>query len=191
LGGVAIYHHYKTHHAGDPGTTAVSYGPDAANGETNLPAQFGEKIIPFIAIGIVSVLIIFMVFFIRKIILPLSKLEKMTREMADGRLDLIVQDNHNASCSIDTISENVNSLAMNLQEILLLIWNHSEHNLGALKKALKTLDDESGNPEDVKANLQGIKKELLQMQELTKQFELFDVTLEGNKALAKDDTVNP
>jgi methyl-accepting chemotaxis protein len=191
LGGVAIYHHYKTHHTGERGTTAVSYGKAAANGETNLPAQFGEKIIPFIAIGIVSILIIFMVFFIRKIILPLSKLEKMTREMADGRLDLIVQDNQNASCSIDTISENVNSLAMNLQEILLLIWNHSEHNLGALGKALETLDDESGNPEDVKANLQEIKKELLQMQELTKQFELFDVTLEGNKALAKDDTVNP
>ena len=33
--------------------------------------------------------------------------------------------------------------------------------------------------------------ELLQMQELPKQFELFDVTLQGNKALAKDDTVNP
>ena len=36
-----------------------------------------------------------------------------------------------------------------------------------------------------------LEKELLQMQELAKQFELFDVTLEGNKALAKDDTVNP
>ena len=132
-----------------------------------------------------------MVFFIRKIILPLNKLEKMTREMADGRLDLIVQDNQNASCSIDTIGENVNSLAMNLQEILLLIWNHSEHNLGVLAKALKNLDDGSGTPEDIKTDLQEIKRELLQMQELPKQFELFDVTLQGNKALAKDDTVNP
>jgi methyl-accepting chemotaxis protein len=141
--------------------------------------------------ALVSVLILFMFFFIRNIIKPLNKLEKMTREMADGRLDLLVQDSKNASCSIDVIGENVNSLAMNLQEVLLLVWNHSEHNLETVEQALKTLDSAGEIPrEQLRAGLQSLKAELRQMQNLPQQFELFDVTLEGKKALAKDETDN-
>ena len=43
--------------------------------------------------------------------------------------EIFVMDNKGASSSIGNIGENVNSLAMNLQEILLLAWNMSEHNI--------------------------------------------------------------
>ena len=193
---VTIYHHNK----GEAALNTIA----AMGGKENIAATRGEvetqnhpglrgslTIMTVITISLVSVLILFMFFFIRNIIKPLGKLEKMTREMADGRLDLLVTDSKNASCSIGVIGENVNSLAMNLQEVLLLVWNHSEHNLGTVEQVLKVLEGDGEIPrEQLRASLQSLKAELQQMQNLPQQFELFDVTLRGKKALAKDETTN-
>jgi methyl-accepting chemotaxis protein len=196
LSGVAIYHHNK----GEAALNTIAAmggtdsGPNTPAARTEAEARSHvdlEDSLTIMTMALVSVLILFMFFFIRNIIKPLNKLEKMTREMADGRLDLLVQDSKNASCSIDVIGENVNSLAMNLQEVLLLVWNHSEHNLETVEQALKTLDSAGEIPrEQLRAGLQSLKAELRQMQNLPQQFELFDVTLEGKKALAKDETDN-
>ena len=185
LSAVAIYHHSLTTVATEitTGTTATDQVPGEHH---NI-----EESITYIAVGLVSILIVFMFFFIRNIISPLNKLEKLTREMADGRLDLLVHGNSQASRSIGSIGDNVNSLAMNLQEILLLVWNHSEHNLGTIEKTLEILADSTKDPDEIKTNLLMMKNELMQMQALAKQFELFDVSLEDKKALAKDDSVNP
>ncbi len=198
VSGVAIYHHNKGEAARDTiaamNQEASGTNKPAARSEIEARSHAGlEDSLTIMTIALVSVLILFMFFFIRNIINPLAKLEKITRQMADGRLDLLVQDqdSKNATCSIDTIGENVNSLAMNLQEVLLLVWNHSEHNLGTVDQALKVLEDDGEIPrEQLKASLQSLKAELQQMQNLPQQFELFDVTLQGKKALAKDETTN-
>ena len=196
LSGVAIYHHNKGEAALNTivAMGAETSGPNtpAARNEAEARSHVDlENSLTIMTIAMVSVLIVFMFFFIRNIIKPLNKLEKMTREMADGRLDLLVTDSKNASCSIDVIGENVNSLAMNLQEVLLLVWNHSEHNLTTVEQALKTLEGDNEIPrEQIRASLQSLKAELQQMQNLPQQFELFDVTLQGKKALAKDEITN-
>lgn len=141
-------------------------------------------------VALVFVLITFMLFFIRKIVRPLNELENKTREMADGRLSLLVQDNKTATCAIGAIGENVNSLAMNLQEVLLLAWNLSEHNLETVEQILAGLDgDDEISPAQMRNSLNSLKAELQQMQNFTRQFEFFDVTLQGKKALAKEDSM--
>jgi hypothetical protein len=110
--------------------------------------------------------------------------------MADGRLGLLVQDNKTATCAIGAIGENVNSLAMNLQEVLLLAWNLSEHHLETVEQIMAGLDgDGEISPAQMRASLNSLKAELQQMQDFTRQFEFFDVTLQGKKALAKEDTM--
>jgi len=189
-----IYHHSR----GEAGLDNVV----ALNQKTSPPATLGDEADPRINMGfengliiitvvMVCTLVLFMFFFISKISRPLNELEKMTRDMADGRLDQLVQDTKNAGCSIGMIGENVNSLAMNLQEVLLLVWNLSEHNLTTLDQTIENLENDAALPrEQIGSRLQEIKTELEQMREITRQFEFFDVTLHDKKALAKDSTAN-
>lgn len=192
LSGVAIYHHNK----GEAALTTIEAMSTKGNSVTQKELEARNHVgledsLTILTIVLVCVLVLFMFFFIRNIIKPLNKLENLTREMADGRLDLLVQDNKTASSSIGAIGENVNSLAMNLQEILLLVWNLSDHNLETVEQTLRVLSTDGDIPrEQIRANLESLKSELQQMQDLTQQFELFDVTLQGKKALAKDDNIN-
>lgn len=195
LSGLAIYHQNRGAVRPAKEQAAIEQASrtgDSAVGTAGSAKHAGlEDGITAIAIAIVGVLVLFMLFLSIKVITPLHRLEELTRRMADGRLDLLVSDNKKTSCYVDTIGENVNSLAMNLQEILLLVWNLSEHNIGTVEKTIGMVEDQdSASRDEIKANLEQMKKELQQMQMLTKQFELFDVTLEGKKPLAKEDTTN-
>ncbi len=191
---VAVYHHNRGEAIlntiaftdGEPiaGRSPANLGNEAL-ARTHVALEYGLTVMTLVLAGI---LILFMVFFVRNIIQPLDKLEKFSRDMADGRLDRLVSDSENAGCSIGAIGENVNSLAMNLQEVLLLVWNLSDHNLGIVEETIKTLEKPQGvSREQILERLELIRAELEQMQDLTSQFEFFDVTLRGKMALAKDD----
>lgn len=195
LSGLAIYHHNKGEVRSAMEQSAVEQpsrtGDNTAGTTGSATHAKLEDGITAIALAIVVVLVLFMLFLSIKVITPLHRLEELTRRMADGRLDLLVQDNQKTSCYVDTIGENVNSLAMNLQEVLLLFWNLSEHNIGTVEKTIGMVEDkDSAFQDQIKANLEQMKSELQQMQMLTQQFELFDVTLEGKKARAKEDSAN-
>lgn len=191
---VSIYHGNRS----EANLNSIAFAGDKIEAGKS-PARLGNKALARIhavlesgltimTLVLAGILILFMVFFIRNIIQPLDKLEKFSRDMADGRLDRLVRDSENAGCSIGAIGENVNSLAMNLQEILLLVWNLSDHNLGIVEETIKTLKKPQGvSREHLLERLKLIRAELVQMQDLTSQFEFFDVTLRGNIALAKDD----
>jgi methyl-accepting chemotaxis protein len=157
------------------------------------PATGLEAGLAAISIAILVVLILFMLFLRIKVIKPLHRLDELSRKMADGNLDILAKNDHETKSYVDTIGENVNSLAMNLQEILLLVWNMSEHNLRTIDEIANRLtsNNENYGIEEMKSDLQSMKTELLQMQALAQQFELFDVAFKGKKPLAKDDSANP
>jgi methyl-accepting chemotaxis protein len=190
----AIYHHNRGEVAANtvglalngPTSAATAWAAaqtDAARSHAGL-----EDGLTVMALALVGGLVAFMFFFIRHIVRPLSELENMTREMADGRLDRLVANSRKAGGPIAAIGENVNTMAMNLQEVLLLVWNFSEHNLATVEKTLATLAAAGEIPrEQLRGELQTIQSELQQMRDLAQQFELFDVTLQGKKALAKDE----
>lgn len=190
----AVYHYNRGEAILDSFAAANSRTatvPEAADFDSEARARSHvslESSLTVMAIILAGVLVLFMFFFIRNIIQPLAKLEKITRDMADGRLDRLVLDNEHTTGSIGAISENVNALAMNLQEVLLLVWNLSDHNLGTVEMTIEDL--EKNDEEQARAHLRQIKAELEQMQDLTRQFEFFDVTLRDNMALAKDNTRN-
>jgi methyl-accepting chemotaxis protein len=195
LSGLAIYNHSRDGMAASHEPTVTEQVSDGGQiiADTALFSRHAdlEASISILALSIFAVLVLFMLFIRIKVIKPLHRLEKISRKMADGNFDMLV-DNHKTSSYVDTIGENVNALAMNLQEILLLIWNHSEHNIATLDTTIDMLAKSSGDSsKEIKTNLQNIKRELVQMQQLTNQFELFDVTFKNKKALAKDNTVNP
>jgi len=190
-----IYHHSRGEAELDnivAMTAKNATTPATLGGEAEARINMGiENGLIIITVVMVCALVLFMFFFINKISRPLNELEKTTSDMADGRLDRLVKDTENAGCSIGMIGENVNALAMNLQEVLLLVWNLSEHNLTILDQTIENLENNDELPrEQIGSRLGEIKAELEQMQEITRQFEYFDVTLHDKKALAKDSTAN-
>lgn len=137
-------------------------------------------------------LIFMMFFFLKSIANPLQEMEKTTRKLADGDLDQLMPIQADDNDPIGKIGENVHELAINLQEILLLVWNFSEQDQDVLKRTITMVknDKQKDLREKILQNLEFLKLHREDMQNLVQQFELFHVKLQGKKLLAKTDTAN-
>lgn len=116
----------------------------------------------------------------------LAGLEEITAKMADCQLQNLVPE-QNLKCRLTgRIGANINELALNLQEVLLLVWNLSHQDLEALNRISRRLDSGSaGELQRSQADLEFIRRDLEEMQEIVRQFEFFNVVLRDEKLLAK------
>lgn len=65
-----------------------------------------------------------LMYFKSNIIQPLAEMQAASRLMADGHLETL---NHiKRADEIGSLGENINDLAINTQEVLLFVWNHSQ-----------------------------------------------------------------
>jgi methyl-accepting chemotaxis protein len=142
-----------------------------------------------VSIVLIVSLVFFMMYLVRTIADPLREMEKATEKLAAGDLDLLISENETVQDPISQIGENIHDLAINLQEILLLIWNISDEDINVLEELMDLV--EKGNCHHENNCLDKIKflKEHREMtQEMVQQFELFNVTLQDNKLLSSEDT---
>ena len=178
---------------------AVALGGDPAWGGHGLPGHGGAfwETPPFrIAIGILLIITaVGSVFYHlhRMIAGPLEKTAAAAGRMAEGNLSETITPC--ACAEIDRVGEGVNSLAVNFQEALILVWNQTETAIARIQRTTrhlapdKLLEDSTVIAEE----LASARQELETMQMMVRSFELYDVTIgEGNVLTAKAtvDTLN-
>jgi methyl-accepting chemotaxis protein len=116
-----------------------------------------------------------------------ADLESCTRKMADGNLQALVSPETKACRMSGRIGENVNELALNLQEVLLLVWNLSRQDLEALERA-ETMAETVPDPEQrrrLTEELAFLRHDLQEMKNIVHQFEFYNVIMQEEKLLAK------
>jgi len=132
------------------------------------------------------ILLLFGGLLLRKFSGPLHNLERISRQMAACQLQELVSEQHIKCRLTGRIGANLNELALNLQEVLLLIWNLSHQDLEALDRVAVRLGREpNGDHRPIKNDLEFIRKDLEEMQDIVRQFEFFNVVLRNEKLLAK------
>jgi len=165
---------------------AVWLEPAAGSAQVGVPvAQSSWAGMPVLVAASV-ILLFFGGLLLRKFSMPLNNLERISRQMADCQLQELVSEPHTRCRLTGRIAANINELALNLQEVLLLVWNLSHQDLEALDRIAARLDREpNGNRQPITNDLEFIRKDLEEMQEIVRQFEFFNVMLRNEKLLAK------
>jgi methyl-accepting chemotaxis protein len=123
----------------------------------------------------------------RMIALPLEKAAEAAGRMAEGNLSETIA--ASACDEIDRIGEGVNSLSVNFQEALILVWNQTENAIARIRRTAHQLEPEEKvcNMVEMKADLDSARRDLEMMQMMVRSFDLYDVTInESDLLTAKD-----
>lgn len=130
-------------------------------------------------IGLTSFALIgicFVWFYLNRFILsPLNYMRNATEQIIHGRLDQTIK--MNAPLEITRLYESINDLSVNLQEIMLFVWNQTENSLRCI---------EGDGCEKVGSGLSvtGInmlKNNMLELQKMVSSFTLYDVRIDKKK----------
>jgi HAMP domain-containing protein len=126
----------------------------------------------------------------RHVLHPLEHTAAAARQMVDGRLDATVpiQDPD----EIGRLGQMFNDLGVNLQELILLVWNQTGSALNALEGINQQLvgNDPAPLAKELHANLQAVGQNLETMQTVAQSFDLYDVLLTGHGAVAMEDLMD-
>ena len=123
----------------------------------------------------------------RMIVRPLERTAAAAGRMAEGNLGETI-----AACAcdeIDRIGEGVNSLSVNFQEALILVWNQTENALARIQRTTRQLAPEKAacGSAEMMADLTTAQQDLETMQMMVRSFDLYDVTItDRDMVTAKD-----
>lgn len=121
---------------------------------------------------------LFSLFILRGIFRRLERLAKSAENAAKGRLNETVY--AEPRDEIGAIAESISDCSANLQEILLLLWNHAQTCLSKLNSRYEK-QDKDPIPSDLNAKIQGVRRELQAMQTLIESFDFYSVQFERGK----------
>ena len=125
-------------------------------------------------------------FFLKKVVVPIHRMAEATRMMAGGRLDMTVPSSPRNE--IGQIGELINDLAINLQEVLLHVWNHTTHSmelLGRINEKLMT-GRSHGLANRIEEDVEDVRQNIQEMQDLVRAFDYYDIQLDNGRILAAD-----
>ena len=122
--------------------------------------------------------------FMHRVIKPLDEIGKAAFKMAHGRLDepVPVRDRN----EIGKIGELINDLAIDLQEILLHVWNHTRQDIILMERMAVNMSSQSGGngmPADIKEDFYFVKQDIEDMRDMVKAFNFYHVRLAEEKVL--------
>ena len=127
------------------------------------------------------------VLFMRRVIKPLDEIGRAAFKMAHGRLDepVPVKDRN----EIGKIGELINDLAIDLQEILLHVWNHTRQDIVLMERIATNMSsqpDGNGMPMDIKEDFYSVKQDIEDMRDMVKAFNYYEVRLDEEKVLVNE-----
>ncbi|MEN8258242.1 MAG: hypothetical protein ABFS09_10320 [Thermodesulfobacteriota bacterium] len=151
-----------------------------------------QQYLVVMALSLTGGLFFCMCYFLRLVILPLEELKRDTSRLADGKIDALEHLVATTSGPIKAIVENIHDLAINLQEVLLLVWNFGAEDLDIIKKTVSMLkaDNKDELHDEIVENLSVLNKNLLDRQDLVQQFDFFNVSIQAKKVFAGDDSAD-
>ncbi len=130
-------------------------------------------------------LIVAMLFFKRNVMIPLGITSEIVEQMAEGHLDKPVR--IKAENEIRQVADGINSLAINMQEVLLYVWNHTRQNLILLDRITRKLRDNPdyvSTPSRIAADVGQVRRENEDLQNIVTTFDYFEVKLEHEKMVS-------
>jgi methyl-accepting chemotaxis protein len=132
-----------------------------------------------------SVLALFL--FIRYFVTPMDKMAVIARRITEGNLGEVVPI---CSCNeISQLGESYNDLSINLQEIILLVWNLTRDSSALLDQMIEKDADHSddGIFMPIRQDLVSIREQFQAMEDVILSFDLYDVHIEGERIVATTD----
>ncbi|MGD9358937.1 MAG: hypothetical protein PVH85_08700, partial [Desulfobacterales bacterium] len=85
--------------------------------------------------------------------------------------------------------ESINDLAIDLQEILLHVWNHTRQDIVLMERIAPILSSQpvvNGLPAQFKENFYLVKQDIEDMRDMVKAFNYYHVRLEEEKVLVNE-----
>lgn len=126
-----------------------------------------------------------MMYFQRNVVTPLTDVTAATRLMADGHLETL---NHAMrSDEIGSLGENINDLAVNMQEVLLFVWNHSRENRDLLECVAGRLDSSRGGEKplvEMEKDIASMYRNNEELKSIVLSFSYFEIKLEHEKMVS-------
>lgn len=124
--------------------------------------------------------------FIRNIVEPLDALGKSAKRIAEGHLDETIPIRCNDE--IGNISELINDLAVNLQEVLLHVWNHTCQDIVMMDHVAEIIHAQPGEimPKSIKDEFDFVRRDIEEMQEIVKAFDYYNIHFEGNSLVGNE-----
>ena len=125
------------------------------------------------------------ILFYRNFVKPVDKMARGVRRMAGGHLNELIQ--ISSDNEIGKIGELINDLAINMQEILLHVWNHTGQDIVLLDRIVKVCSSKSGGngiPEEIKDDLRIVRQDIENMRNMVKAFDYYNVRFEKEKIIA-------
>ncbi|MCI5125229.1 MAG: HAMP domain-containing protein [Candidatus Electrothrix sp. AR5] len=143
-----------------------------------------------ILLFLLSVQVAAMIYFKRNIIKPLAEMQAASRLMADGHLETL--NYMKRADEIGSLGENINDLAVNMQEVLLFIWNHSQLSYDLLGKIADDLNFSLDTEKPAGSGIEnGIQKDISKMHRnnedlkaIVMSFSYFEIKLEDEKMVS-------
>jgi methyl-accepting chemotaxis protein len=124
--------------------------------------------------------------FQRQVLKPLADVQASAQEMTDGHLDRLSRISR--LDEIGRLAETVNDLAVNMQEVLLFVWNHSQQSRERLEQAAERLE-EAGGAElaAVREDFALLRQDNEDLKSIVTSFSYFEIRLEHERMLAESD----
>ena len=127
--------------------------------------------------------------FQRQVLKPLADVKASAQEMTDGHLDRLSRIKR--SDEIGRLAETINDLAVNMQEVLLFVWNHSQQSRELLERASEQLEAapaaESAALAAVREDLALLRQDNEELRLIVTSFSYFEIRLEHERMMAESD----
>ncbi|WP_417911977.1 HAMP domain-containing protein [Candidatus Electronema sp. TJ] len=122
--------------------------------------------------------------FQRQVLKPLADVQLSVQEMTEGHLDRLSRVKR--SDEIGRLAETVNDLAVNMQEVLLFVWNHSQQSRELLERALERIEEGSALAA-AQEDLTLLRQDNEDLRSIVTSFSYFEIRLEHERMLAESD----
>jgi methyl-accepting chemotaxis protein len=129
-------------------------------------------------------------FLYHRIARPIEKAAATAERMAEGHLGETIP-NHPLN-EIGRIGESINSIAVNFQEMLILVWNQTDNVIARIRRTTGQLrpDTKHHFSPDMLADLISARQDLEAMRTMVRSFDLYDVAITENDVLTAKDTAD-
>ena len=165
------------------------YLPDHGKNQTNVEKvkQVLKKTrhrIMMMLLTLSAVILITFFFLFRNIISPLEKIHSSIDSMTEGKLHhplpIYPQD------EIGHISNGINEFSINVQEMLLYVWNHCDQFNTLLENVTKTFQTHYGEPlpPEIMNDIDFIRTNIENLRTFVRSFEFFEVQLNSGKLMS-------
>ncbi|MHC4455607.1 MAG: HAMP domain-containing protein [Planctomycetota bacterium] len=192
LGGVLIYEVGSDHLRGQLPANIVGQLPEPDKEPADISEIGGilkrlQNRIILVTSVIFLAVIVGIFFLIRNVIKPLDEMGRAAFKMAHGNLDQVVP--VRSRSEIGKIGELINDLAIDLQEILLHVWNHTRQDIVLLDRIAAIMNSQPGGngmPQEIREDFYFVRQDIEDMRDMVKAFNYYNVRLHEEKVLVND-----